>query len=86
MIRRHPACMEEQLPIGLLPRGQSAEIVQLIGRPEHVQRLHELGLWPGAQVELVQAGSPCILKLNGQRLCFRETELVGILVRPGVPV
>lgn len=86
MIRRHPAWTEELVPVKFLSRGQSAEIAQLVGRPDQVQRLHELGLRPGAQVELVQAGSPCILRLNGQRLCFRETELVGILVRPGVPV
>jgi ferrous iron transport protein A len=86
MIRRHPACTEELIPLGFLARGQSAEIGELVGRPDQVQRLRELGIRPGVQVEMVQPGSPCIVHLDGQRLCFRESEVIGILVRPGVPV
>jgi hypothetical protein len=34
---------------------------------------------------MVQPGSPCIVRLDGHhRLCFRETDHIGILVRPGV--
>jgi hypothetical protein len=33
---------------------------------------------------MIRPGSPCIVRLDGQRFCFRETELIGILVRPGV--
>jgi ferrous iron transport protein A len=86
MIRRTAACIDELIPVALLARGQSAEIGQIIGRPEQVQRLHELGLQSGVQIEMIQPGSPCIVKLDEQRLCFRESDLIGILVRPGVMV
>lgn len=86
MIRRTAACTDDLIPVALLARGQSAEIGQLIGRPEQVQRLQELGLRSGAQIEMIQPGSPCIVKLDEQRLCFRESDLVGILVRPGVMI
>ncbi len=86
MIRRHPACVEELIPLRYLARGQLAEIGELIGHSEHVQRLREIGIRSGVQIEMVQPGSPCIVLLDGQRLCFRETDLIGILVRPGVTV
>ena len=86
MIRRHPACVEDMIPLGFLARGQSGEIGELVGRPDQVQRLRELGIQAGVPVEMVQPGSPCIVLIDGQRLCFRESELIGILVRPGVPV
>ena len=84
MIRRPDACTEELVPLEFLARGQTAEIGELIGRPDQVQRLRELGIRSGVQVEMIQPGSPCIVKLEQQRLCFRESDLIGILVRPGV--
>ena len=62
------------------------KVGELIGGPDHVQRLRELGIRAGVQIEMVQPGSPCIVLLDGHRLCFRETDLIGILVRPGVTV
>jgi Fe2+ transport system protein FeoA len=37
----------------------------------------------GMSVELVQAGSPCIVKLDGARLAFRDNEAIQVLVRLG---
>ena len=37
----------------------------------------------GSAVEMVQAGSPCIVKLDGNRLAFRDNEVLSVLVRPG---
>ena len=76
---------EELIPLGFLSRGQSAHVGELIGRVEQVQRLRELGLHPGVQVEMIQPGSPCIVLVDGRRLCFRDSEVIGILVRPGAP-
>jgi Fe2+ transport system protein FeoA len=81
MIQTHPHLVETLLPLHLLQRGQIAEIGELIGRPDQVHRLHELGLRSGALVEMVQPGSPCIVRLSGQRLCFRHSESIGVLVR-----
>lgn len=78
--------LEEPIPLGFLARGQVAEIQHVVGGTEQVQRLHELGIRSGTVVEMLQPGSPCIILLNGHRLCFRPSEVIGILVRPGVPV
>lgn len=68
------------IPIALLPAGHSARIDQLVGAPEQVHRLEEMGLRRGAAVVMVQPGSPCIIGLAGSRLCFREAEAAAILV------
>jgi Fe2+ transport system protein FeoA len=45
--------------------------------------MHELGLRDGADIEMVQSGSPCIIRLAGHKLCFRADELFSVLVRQG---
>ena len=72
----------ELIPINHLEPGQGGQIDQLLGRPEHVQRLEELGLRGGRYIEMVQSGSPCIVRLDGQKICFRGGELLNVLVRP----
>jgi Fe2+ transport system protein FeoA len=71
------------IPLNLLASGQSALVDRIIGRPEDVHRLEELGLRGGAAIEMLQGGSPCIIRLAGQKLCFRADELVSVLVRCG---
>jgi ferrous iron transport protein A len=75
--------MNELIPLNLLQAGNTAAIEQLLGRPEQVHRLEELGLRGGAQIEMLQPGSPCIIRLAGQKLCFRADDLLRVLVRPG---
>ncbi|MBM4003933.1 MAG: ferrous iron transport protein A [Planctomycetes bacterium] len=70
------------VPLHMLNSGESAEIAQLVGVPDHVQRLKELGIRAGERVEMVQPGSPCIIRLAGTRLCFRESDALGVLVKP----
>jgi len=74
--------MQDFLPLRVLVRGQVAEIRQLVGPAESVRRLEELGLRPGARVEIVRGGSPCIIRLNGCTLCFRDDQRVRVLVSP----
>jgi ferrous iron transport protein A len=74
--------MFEQLPIGSLGRGEVASVSQLVGPTEHVRRLEELGLRCGARIEILRGGSPCILRVDGATLCFRDDERVRILVSP----
>jgi ferrous iron transport protein A len=71
----------DQIPLHLLLPGQQAEIFQLVGAIEHVQRLEEMGLRQGAAVEMVQSGSPCIVRIGGHKLCFRQSEALSVLVR-----
>ena len=75
--------MPNLLPLQLLSSGQRARIDQLVGRTEEVHRLEEIGLRVGSQVEMLQAGSPCILKLNGAKLAFRLHEGSSVMVRVG---
>ena len=73
--------MHDVMPLGCLAAGACGEIADVIGRPEYVHRLREMGLRDGVRVEIVQSGSPCILRVDGQRLCFRNCETMGVLVR-----
>jgi ferrous iron transport protein A len=76
--------MHDLIPLNRLATGQTASIGQLLGRPEQVQRLQELGLREGVAIEMVQSGSPCIVRLADKKLCFRSDELLRVLVRPEV--
>ena len=75
--------MHELLPIHHLSAGQFAEVDQLLGQPDDVHRLEELGLRCGSIVEMVRPGIPCIIRLAGNKLCFRDSDVFGVLVRPG---
>jgi len=75
--------MPDLLPIHLLTLGQRAHIDQVLGCPDQVHRLQELGMRVGTPVEMVQSGSPCIVKLDGNRLAFRDNEVISVLVRLG---
>ena len=54
----------------------------MLGLPDQVHRLQELGIRGGATVEMVQPGSPCIIRLGGHKLCFRGDEVTNVLVQP----
>ena len=75
--------MHDLMPLHLLSPGQQASVGQVLGNPDQVQRMRELGLRDGVTVEMVQAGSPCIVRLSGQKLCFRADDLLHVLVRCG---
>ena len=70
------------MPLNFLEPGQTAHISQLVGPPDEVHRLEELGLRAGTKVEMVQAGQPCIIRLAGSKLCFRGDEAFAVLVTP----
>jgi Fe2+ transport system protein FeoA len=73
--------MQAPIPLYLLRPGEEAEVAELVGRPDEVQRLAEIGFQTGALVEMVQSGAPCIIRLAGHKLCFREGESFQVLVR-----
>lgn len=74
--------MNDAIPLSSLRRGEVASVWRLIGTPESVRRLHELGLRDGARIEIIRGGSPCIIRLEGSTLCFRDDEQVRVLVSP----
>lgn len=75
--------MHDVIPLRFLVPGQCAQVDHVSGAPDDVHRLEELGLRGGAAIEMVQSGSPCIIRLAGQKLCFRPDELLSVLVRCG---
>ncbi len=68
------------IPLNLLRTGQTARVDQLLGQPDQIHRLQELGLRNGVELTMLQSGSPCIIRLAGQRLCFRADEVTSVLV------
>jgi ferrous iron transport protein A len=70
------------LPISALRRGEVGEIAEVLGSPDQVRRLEELGLRDGVRLEVVRGGSPCIVRVAGATLCFRHDELLHVMVKP----
>lgn len=73
--------MREIIPLALVAAGQTAEVCHVAGGAAETQRLHELGICCGSTIEIVQQGSPCIIRLQGSKFCFRESELTQVFVR-----
>lgn len=72
--------MSELVPVTFLRTGEVAEIGQLVGAPDQVRHLEELGLRTGTRLEMVRTGSPCIVRVDGSTLCFRHDENLSVLV------
>lgn len=68
------------IPLHLLQTGEPAIVEELDGPDAAVHRLREMGLEPGAEVEMVREGSPCIVRIGAQRLCLRFDDATTILV------
>jgi ferrous iron transport protein A len=77
---------EPMVPLMFLRAGQSAEVGAVLGGSDLVHRLRELGLRSGAEVQMVRPGTPCLIRLGGQKLGIRADELANVLVRPRVAV
>jgi len=69
------------VPLALLRAGQAGRVGEVLGTGDLVHRLREMGLYDGAQVQMVRPGSPCIIRLQGQRLGFRMDDLARVMVR-----
>jgi Fe2+ transport system protein FeoA len=74
--------MPNIIPLHLTDSGTSAEVVEVLGNPEQVQRVRELGFCNGTSIDVVQGGSSCIVKLGGNTICMRTNELLNIFVKP----
>jgi Fe2+ transport system protein FeoA len=74
--------MNPPLPLEFLRAGEWADIAEVLGEPSWVGRMAELGLRAGCRVQVIQGGSPCLVKVNGSRLCLRGEQAMQILVRP----
>jgi Fe2+ transport system protein FeoA len=75
--------MEDAVPLQFVAAGNSAIVLHVEGQPEDVRRLAELGVCRGRPLEVIQGGSPCIVQLDGSRLCLRYDDDCNVLVRVG---
>lgn len=77
--------MLEPIPLEILPAGAAATVEEIVGSADAVVRLEELGFRHGRRIEMVQPGSPCIVRIDGHKLCIRDGEAFAVLVRPEAP-
>jgi ferrous iron transport protein A len=70
------------VPLKSLSVGQAACIRRVLGHPDHVHRLEELGLRGGTKIEMFRPGNPCIVRLARSKVCLRTDDLLHVLVEP----
>jgi ferrous iron transport protein A len=70
------------IPLDRLPAGRCAQVVDVVGHPDHVHRLEEFGLRGGTRIEMFRPGNPCIIRLAGSKVCLRSDDRLNILVEP----
>lgn len=75
--------MHDLIPLNQLQRGSRAQVAEVLGSIEQVQRMREIGVSQGAELEMVQPGSPCIVRFGSSKLCIRADDTLGVLVRLG---
>ncbi len=80
----HPSVNERAcagaVPLNDLQAGQSGLVRSVDGGGDFLHRLREMGLCDGVEICMLRPGCPCIVRLGGQKLCFRSTELDSVLV------
>ncbi len=67
-------------PLDLLRDGESGEVMDVLGDPEWVSRMNEVGICVGRQVRVLRQGSPCLLEVEGARLSVRGESVRQIFV------
>ncbi len=72
--------MLPDIPLSMVRSGSVVRITQVVGGCDDVKRMAELGLQSGTQVEMLQSGSPCIVRVGQSKLCFRQSDILNILV------
>jgi ferrous iron transport protein A len=77
-----PEPVDLLIPFSMLAAGDTAVVQSVVGSAELVRHLAEIGVRTGALLEMVRAGSTCILRLDGTKLCVRGDELLQVLVTP----
>lgn len=70
------------LPLEFIGPGEWAEVAEVSGEAAWVGRMAELGLRSGCRLQVLQPGSPCLLRVGGARLSLRGDDGTQILVRP----
>ncbi|PQO25206.1 hypothetical protein C5Y96_25200 [Blastopirellula marina] len=72
--------MFPDIPLNMVQPGSVVRISQVVGGQDDVKRMAEMGLQTGTEVEMLQSGSPCIVRVGQSKLCFRQSDVLNILV------
>lgn len=72
--------MFPDIPLSMVQPGSVVRISQVVGGQDDVKRMAEMGLQTGTEVEMLQSGSPCIVRVGQSKLCFRQSDVLNILV------
>lgn len=75
--------MMNEVMLGKLKAGQKGVIRRIDLASEYEQRLAELGILPGAEIEVVQVaplGDPIAIECEGRRMGIRLSDADGIVV------
>lgn len=65
--------------------GQRVRVVRIDGEDGTCQRLHDLGFWPGTEIDVLHRApwlDPTLYALRGQRLALRRSEAARVQVEP----
>ena len=71
-----------RIPITHLKTGQFAQIIQVDGYSNYVHRLREMGICKGTEIKIFQSGNPCIVCIEGNKICIGFNNHSNILVQP----
>ena len=69
------------LPLPLVDAGSKAVVSQIAGTPDYVRRLKELGFCEGNELTVLNAGSPCMVRLGESKFSFRDSDSAAIFVQ-----
>jgi Fe2+ transport system protein FeoA len=72
------------VPLSQLGLGERGTVVSFALAPEQRQRLLEMGLTPGVEIQIVRfapMGDPLELKVRGYHLSLRKVDAAGIFVQ-----
>jgi len=70
----------ELIPLATLRKSERGVIREVDGESKFVKRLCEMGLCHGAEVQMIHAGSPCIVAVKDQRISLRSEDEIAIYV------
>jgi Fe2+ transport system protein FeoA len=73
---------EPLLPLEMIGPGEWADVADVAGEPTWIGRMAELGVRIGSRLQILQPGSPCLLRVGDARLSLRGEWRTRILVRP----
>lgn len=73
--------MLQLIPLTQVRSGCRASIEELSGTHADIQRMEELGLRRGHEIEVIQGGCPCIVRCRGAKYCLRGNDCTCVWVQ-----